>query len=102
MPMDIEKHEEILNALNDPELSAVDRGELLGQLRSDYGAFTSEYQEMTETINKQDSAVKDLTLANSQLFRQIGANNRDPEKEKETQQQTFSETVTLEQLEGKM
>lgn len=101
MPMEIEKHEEILNALNDPELTAVDRGELLGQLRSDYGSLTSEYNDMNEKISKQDSAVKDLTLANSQLFRQIGANNRDPEKEKETQQQSFSETITLEQLEGK-
>lgn len=100
MPMDREKHEEILSKLLDSELPTSERTELLQNLRVDYQEVTTDFQGLTETKEKLEKDNSDLVLSNSKLFRQIGINSDEGLKEKENEKE-FSETVTLESLEGK-
>lgn len=100
MPMDREKHEEILSKLLDSELPTSERTELLQELRVDYQNVTTDFQGLTETKEKLEKDNSDLVLSNSKLFRQIGINSDEGLKEKENEKE-FSETVTLESLEGK-
>lgn len=93
-----ERHEEILNLLNNPTTDQATKTDLFGELRQGFGEGTDTITTLTENNEKLSSSNTDLTLANSKLFRQIGVPQDEETKEKE-EEKTFSETVTLEQLE---
>ena len=94
-----DEHEEILNKLLDPEIEQSERTELLGVLRNNYNTTVSSFDEANSTVEKLQNDNSDLIISNSKLFRQVGiVGNED--KEKEVEEKEFSETVTLEQLEG--
>lgn len=96
MPMERDKHEEILNKLLNPEIDHSERTELLQELRVDYGSIHEDFTKMTDTTDRLQRDNSDLVLSNSKLFRQIGITGTD--KEDQVEQKEFSETVTLEGL----
>lgn len=98
MPMERERHEEILNKLLDRDLEQSERTELLQELRADYSNVLSEFKEHTEKIEKLQKDNDDLIVSNSKLFRQIGTQDDEELSEKE-EQKNFSEEVTISQLE---
>ncbi|AAA88483.1 head scaffolding protein [Bacillus phage PZA] len=98
MPLEPEKHEEILNMLLDPELPQSERTEALQQLRVNYGSFVSEYNDLTKSHEKLAAEKDDLIVSNSKLFRQIGLTDKQEEDHKKAD---VSETITIEDLEGK-
>lgn len=98
MPMTREEHETLLNALLNPELEQSQRTEMLQQLRVDYGTVITDFDSLTTTSEKLRQDNSDLVVSNSKLFRQIGITD-DPNKKKEEDQKSFSESVTLESLE---
>lgn len=97
MPMDRDKHEEILNELLNPEIEHSRRTELLQELRVDYGTVITDFTEMSKVTEQLQKDNADLVVSNSKLFRQIGITGT--EKEEEIEEKEFSETVTLEALE---
>lgn len=99
MAMEHERHEEILSSLNNPELAASERTELLQELRKDYGAVLTDLTTQTQTIEKLQSTNDDLVIANSSLFRQAGFAGSSEEEKKKEEEKSFSETITLEALE---
>lgn len=94
-----DEHEEILNKLLDPEIEQSERTELLGTLRNNYNTTVSSFDEANSTVEKLQNDNSDLIISNSKLFRQVGIVGNEG-KEKEVEEKEFSETVTLEQLEG--
>lgn len=100
MPMTREEHEELLNELLLPDLEQSRRTEILQQLRTDYGSVIADFEDITSTNEKLQKDNSDLVISNSKLFRQIGIHEQGKEKEEETEQKEFSETVTLEDLEN--
>lgn len=98
MPMDIERYEEIMSKLNDPELSHTERSELLQELRQDYTQVHEDFKTLTETREKLEAEKNDLLIANSKMFRQLSIHT-DEQTDDEEEQKEFSETITIEQLE---
>lgn len=98
MPMDKDKHEEILQELMNPEIESSRKTELLQELRTDHGTARSEVEDLTNTNEKLQHNNDDLVVSNSKLFRQLGITG-DSQKEHEEEQKDFSESVTLEDLE---
>lgn len=98
MPMERDKHEALLNELLNPELEQSRRTEILQELRVDYGGVLTDFDTITKESAKLKSDNADLVVSNSKLFRQLGVTN-DTEAQKKEEEKTFSETVTLEQLE---
>lgn len=99
MPMDRERHEEILNSLLDPEIETSVKTELLQELRVDYGTVLTDFDEMNTNVEKLQKDNSDLVVSNSKLFRQIGVVGEGKEKEEEMKEKEFSEVVTIEDLE---
>lgn len=97
MPMSREQHEALLEELLNPELQQSRRAEILQEMRVDYGTVLADDTTQKEKIKKLEDDNSDLVLSNSKLFRQVGITN--PDDKKEEDQKTFSQTVTLEQLE---
>jgi metal-responsive CopG/Arc/MetJ family transcriptional regulator len=97
MPMERDKHEEILTQLLNPELEQSTRTELLQSLRADYSTVISDHTSLSENVSKLQANNDDLIVSNSKLFREIGITGND-KQEKEVEQKEFSETVTLEEL----
>lgn len=100
MPMPREDHEKLLNELLTPELEQSRRTEILQTLRTDYGTVIDEHTELTQTKDKLTKDNSDLVVSNSKLFRQLGLTDN-PELKKKEEEKNFSETVTIEHLEGK-
>jgi predicted nucleic acid-binding Zn-ribbon protein len=98
-PMEREKHEDLLNELLTPELETSRKTEILQELRKDYGTVHSDFSDLTKNNASLQKKHDDLVVSNSMLFRQIG-NSENPEKSKEEEQKSFSESVTIESLEG--
>lgn len=97
MPMDREKHEELLNELLGAELEHSRRTEILQELRADYSTVLSDFDNLTSTNTKLQKDNDDLIVSNSKLFREIGVVGK-PE-EKEQRKQEYSETISIEELE---
>lgn len=96
--MEKERFEELLNELLDTELEHSRRVEILQELRVAQNNTYQGVEELTKRAEKLQRDNDDLVISNSKLFRQLGSNN---EEEKEVvEQKEFSETITLEQLEG--
>lgn len=98
--MEREGHEDLLNELLDAELDHTRRAEVLQTLRANYTGVVEGIDEMTKTNEKLTNVNDDLLLSNSKLFRQVGVVGEMEEKKEEEQQKEFSETVTLEEIEG--
>ena len=104
MPLDHDSHEELLSRLNDPELSAEDRTDVLTQLRSNYTDTLSEQASLTERTEKLEASNNDLLKANAKLFNESGYifENGDPATGQPTDDEpSVSETITLESVEAK-
>lgn len=99
MVMPRDDHEALLQELLSPELEHTRRTEVLQALRADYSSVTQEHEEHTKKLEKQTNEINDLVTANSKLFRQVGIVDGDESKKKEEEQKSFSETITLEELE---
>jgi len=97
-PMEREKHEEILNKLLDKDLEQSERTELLQTLRQDYSTVLADFEDNTKRMEKLEKDNNDLVVSNSQLFRQLGT-TQDSELDEQEQQKSFSEEVTISQLE---
>jgi hypothetical protein len=100
MPMERDKHEEILGKLLQPDLSQTDRTELLQSLRVDYNSVIDDHKTLTESNAKFKSDNDDLVVANSKLFRERGFTSNEDKKKEDAK--SFSETVTIEQMEKGM
>lgn len=99
MPMDKEKFESFMNELNNPELEHARKTEILSELRADYTNVHTDFEELTSSNSKLKATNEDLVIANSKLFRERGIDMNDPAKQQQEQQKTFSESITLEQIE---
>lgn len=99
MPMERENHENLLNELNDPELTHERRTEILQQLRTDYDGVHNDFNDLTSSNEKLKGTNDDLVIANSKMFREMGYTS--DEKKEEQEEKDFSETVTIEGLESK-
>lgn len=100
MPMDLERHEEILGLLNNPETTHEERTNLLTELRSDYGRVLQEHADFTKRVEELETENGDLLKTNSMLFRDMGS-REDPTKSNPTpeeQEQELAETITLNDL----
>ena len=96
--MEKERFEDLLNELLDSELEHSRRTEILQELRVAQNNTYQGVEELSKRVEKLQRDNDDLVISNSKLFRQLGSTN---EEEKEVvEQKEFSETITLEQLEG--
>ena len=91
--MDLSRHEEILNRLHDPELEQSERGQLLAELRADYGQVVTDHTTLTQKTETLEKTNADLTKYASSLFQQLGHNN--PDDNQEEQRKEKAETITL-------
>src|SRR5690606_15487516 len=96
--MDREKHEALLNELLNPELEQSRRTEILQELRNDHNSATEGFKEITKKNERLQRDNDDLIVSNSKLFRQAGIVGTEMEEKEE--KKDFSETITLEALEG--
>lgn len=97
--MEKEKHEELLNELLSADLENSRKTEILQELRADNTEMLENAETLTSSNEKLQKDNDDLVLSNSKLFRQMGIVGNE-NKEKEEEQKEYSETVTLEELEG--
>lgn len=98
--MEREEHENLLNELLTGELEQQRKTEILQTLRADYAETLGKIEEMTENNNKLQKDNDNLVISNSQMFRKLGDQYKTEDESEEEEQKEFSETVTLEQLEG--
>lgn len=77
MVMEVSRHEEILNTLNNPDLEHTERTQLLSELRSDFTTVVTDFSTNTKTITELEKERNDLLLAHSQMFRQLGTKEED-------------------------
>jgi hypothetical protein len=101
MPMTRDEHESFLTDLLNPEIEQSKKSEILQNLRVDYGKVLADHEDLNKKVGEQDHAIRDLTLANSKLFRDLGVQDRDPKELEKDQEKTFSETVRIEDFEKK-
>lgn len=93
-----EQHEEILNALMNPETSVETRTQHLMTLRDDYAEVHANHSTQTQQIEAFKVEVADLQASNSKLFRKIGIDGGTDQQKENEKQQSFSETVTIDSL----
>lgn len=100
MPMlDKEKHEELLNELLNPDLETSRKTEILQELRVGHTEGTETISTLTENNDKLQADNSDLIVSNSKLFRQAGIVG-DKDMEDQEDKKEYSESVTIESLEG--
>lgn len=98
MPMEREKHEELLIELNNPEIDHTRRTDILQKLRTDYISVVTDFTDLTTNVDKLKKDNDDLIVSNSKLFRQVGISGDEKLEEKESQKD-FSESITIEDFE---
>lgn len=98
MPMERDRHEEILAQLSDGELNHDEKIDLLQELRTDYGSVLEDTEKFTKDIDKLKDDNYHLTVSNSKMFRNLGIQD-DPDKQKEQEEKDLSETITVSQIE---
>src|SRR5699024_2049616 len=100
MPLSHEEHEELLNTMNNPELSAEDRTEALTALRNGHTNTLSEFEELSTSNEKLTKSNDDLTRANAKLFNETGYRFRDGEdpSSNEEPEPSVPETIRLEAM----
>ncbi len=95
MPMESERFEEIMEALNNPEIEHTEKAELLQELRNDHTKTWEEHSTNTTENAKLKAEKEDLLLTNSRYFNQLSTLNKNGEKNEEQEKQTLSETITI-------
>lgn len=98
MYLDREKHESLLNELLDKDLEHSRRSEILLELRNQQTSIIDGINHLKKDNEKLQKDNDDLVVSNSKLFRQL--RHDVSEQKDEVEQKEFSETVTLESLEG--
>lgn len=98
--MEKEQHESILNELLSTELDHTRKTEILQELRVDNADVNGKLDDLGSEKERLQKNNDDLVISNSQLFRQLGTNQNTQEENQEQEQKDFSETVTIDQLEG--
>ena len=98
MPMEREKHENLLSELLNPEIEHSRRTEILQEIRIQNDTDIHDFSENTSKADKLTRDNNDLVISNSKLFRQLGVTGDDKPDNKKVEKE-FSETITLEQLE---
>lgn len=96
--MERETHENLLNELNNPEITHDRRTEILQELRQDYGTVHTDFESITTERNRLTEDNQSLVVANSKLFRQLGIQDN-PDLKKKDEEKSFSESIRLEDLE---
>jgi len=99
MPMTKEEHEALLNELLTADLEQSRRTEILQELRTDYGTVHADFEGLTTSNSKLQANNDDLIVSNSKLFRQLGIVGGDDTMKKKEEEISFSESITIEQLE---
>lgn len=95
--MELERHEQLMGELNDPELSHERKTEILQELRNDYSAEWTTKTELLTTKEKLEKEKEDLIKANGKLFLQ--SNFIPNDKKEEVEKKTVSETITISDIE---
>lgn len=98
--MERENHENLLQELLDTQIEHSRKTEILQELRNDYNSVLTDFDELTQTRDKLKKDNDDLIISNSKLFREVGTQNNTQQENEDQDQAEFSETVTLEELEG--
>jgi hypothetical protein len=97
--MSREEHEALLADLLTPEIEAAKKTEILQSLRDNYTEYSTTFEVLSNEKEKLAKDNADLVVANSKLFRQTGiVKDKEPEEDKAKE---FSQTITIEALEGK-
>jgi phosphopantothenoylcysteine synthetase/decarboxylase len=99
MPLSREEHETLLADLLTPELEAAKKTEILQSLRDNYTEYSTTFEVLSNEKEKLAKDNADLVIANSKLFRQTGIVKEDDTKKDEKKE--FSQSVTIESLEGR-
>lgn len=100
MPMAHDEFEKILNELYG-DVTADRKTELLGILRTEQSTNMKDIESHSKKIEELETDNKGLQIANGQLFRQIGfESGASPEEKEQEKQKSFSESITIEALEG--
>lgn len=97
--MSREEHENLLNELLNSEIEHSRRTEILQMLRTDHVTGHQDMEEIGKTNSRLTKDNEDLVVSNSKLFRQLGVVGGNQEQQKEMEQKTVSESITLESLE---
>lgn len=101
MPLSHEEFQEHLNQLNDPELSAEDRTDVLTKLRDNNTSTLQALDETTATNEKLKTSNDDLTRANARLFNETGFMFRDNDNTNGDGKEEEPEKIpTLEEIEA--
>lgn len=100
MPMEKDVHENLLNELLSADIETSRKTEILQELRADYTNVLNDFTDLTSSNERLQKDNDDLVVSNSKLFREIGIVGQGQEKQEEEKQKDFSETVSLESIEG--
>lgn len=98
MPMSRDDHEALLNELAGGEVPEQRKFEILALLRTDNVNDHEHFEKTNARLDRYKKDNEDLVVANSQLFRLQGQIEKDKENQSQQQEQTFSETVTIDSL----
>lgn len=98
MAMSREEHEALLTELADGSVEESRKFEILQAIRNDNIASHESFEEANTKNNQLMQENKEFQLSNSQLWRQLGTEKK--EETPEIEEQTFSETITLTDLEN--
>jgi hypothetical protein len=99
MSFNREEHDNLLSELLTPDLDASRRTEILQSIRDNYTEATTSMEVLAKDKEKLEKDNSALVVANSKLFRSSGIVVDD--KPKNDEKKEFSQTVTIEQLEGR-
>jgi len=99
MPIERERHEEILAELLKEDLEISKRTELLDELRNVNNNDIQVLTEKEEALKRLSKQKEDLVVSNSMLFRKLGIESEKEAGGDTLAQKSFSETITLEKLE---
>jgi UTP:GlnB (protein PII) uridylyltransferase len=98
MAFNREEHDNLLSELLTPDLDASRRTEILQSIRDNYTETTTSMEVLAKDKEKLEKDNSALVVANSKLFRSSGIVVEEPPKDDKKE---FSQTVTIEQLEGR-
>lgn len=75
--------------------------EIATNLRDAYYETHDEHESLSDSVNKLQEENYEISITNSQLFRQVSneRQGRTEEQEEQLQEETFSETISIEDME---
>lgn len=100
--LDKEEMQNLLSELLDEETPSRSRiTEIASEIRDSYYESHDQNESLTETNNRLTEENYDISITNSQLFRQLSSERRGKSREEEEKEkeQSVSETITIEDFE---